>query len=181
MLIDGRMDESYVAVSILPVSHVALFGIKCPKFRDSVAVGRKARRLQDKDKTTTLSRKVGNEKPSDTGSHLKTNTSSTMPWQQTSGYRLFKGPEPTMVVIRLMWFGWTITLRIGEGHVAKYFQGDSFGMTDEKREITHNVRFEVHTSVSTNQVSGKPAATSLMVENPLKLKAEAGSTGTSKI
>jgi len=51
-----------------------------------------------------------------------------------------------------MWFGWTITLRIGEGHVAKYFQGNSFGMTDEKREITHNVGFEVHTSVSTNQV-----------------------------
>ena len=100
LLIDGRMDESYVAVSILPVSHAALFGIKCPKFRDSVAVGRKVRRLQDKNKTITLSRKVGNEKPSDTGSHLQTNTSSTMLWQQTPGYRLFKGPEPNMVVIK---------------------------------------------------------------------------------
>jgi hypothetical protein len=96
------MDESYVAVSILPVSHATLFGIECPKFRDSVAVGRKVRTLQDKDKTITLSRKVGNEIPSDTGSHLKTNTSSTMLCQQTPGYRLFKGAEPTMVVIKLM-------------------------------------------------------------------------------
>jgi hypothetical protein len=47
-------------------------------------------------------------------------------------------------------------------------------MTDEKHEITHNVRYEVHTSVNNNQVPGKPAATSLMVENPLKFKAEAG-------
>jgi hypothetical protein len=70
---------------------------------------------------------------------------------------------------------------IGEDHVAKYFQGDSFGMTDTKHEITHSVRFEVHTSVSTNQVSEKPVATSLMAENPLKLKAEEGSSETSKI
>jgi hypothetical protein len=69
----------------------------------------------------------------------------------------------------------------GEGHVAKYFQGDSFGMTDEKHEITHNVRFQVQTSVITNQVPGKRAAISLMVENPLQLKAEAGSSKTSKI
>jgi len=69
------------------------------------------------------------------------------------------------------------------GHIAKYFQGDSFGMTDEKHEkTTHSVRFEVHTSVSINQVSGKPAATSFMLETPLKLKAEAeGSFETSKI
>jgi len=69
------------------------------------------------------------------------------------------------------------------GHIAKYFQGDSFGMTDEKHEkLTHSVRFEVHTPVSINQVSGKPAATSFMLENPLKLKAETeGSSETSKI
>jgi hypothetical protein len=56
-------------------------------------------------------------------------------------------------------------------------------MTKEKHEkITHSVKFEVHTSVSINQVSGKPAATSLMVENPLKIKVEAkGSSETSKI
>jgi hypothetical protein len=181
VLIDDRMDESYVAVSILPVSHATLFGIKCPKFRDSVTVGRKVRTLQDKGKTITLSRKVGNQIPSDIGSHLKTDT-STMLWQQTPGYSLFKGAEPTMVVIKLMWFRWTITLRIGEGHVSNHFQGDSFGMTNEKHEkITHNVRFDVHTSVSINQVSGKPTATSSMVENPLKLKAEAeGSFETSK-
>jgi len=41
------MDESYVAASILPVSHAALFGIKCPKFRDSVTMGRKVQMLQD--------------------------------------------------------------------------------------------------------------------------------------
>ena len=176
------MNESYVAVSIVPVSRAALFGIKCPKFRDSVNVVRKVRTFHDKNKTITLSRKVGNQIPSDIGSHFKTDTSSKMLWQQTPGYRLFEGAEPTMVVIKLMWFGWTITLRIGEGHVAKYFQGDSFGMTDEKHEITHSVRFEVHTSVSINQVSGKPTVTSFMVENPLKLKAEAeGSSETSKI
>ena len=65
-----------------------------------------------------------------------------MLWQQTSNYRLFKGAEPTTVVTKLRRFGWTITLRIGEGHIAKYFQGDSFGMADEKHEkITHSVRF----------------------------------------
>jgi len=55
-------------------------------------------------------------------------------------------------------------------------------MTDEKHEkITHSVRFEVYTSVSIDQVSGKPAATSFMVENPFKLKAEAeGPSETSK-
>lgn len=59
------------------------------------------------------------------------------------------------------------------GHIAKYFQGDSFGMSDEKHEkITHSVRFEVQTLVSINHVSGEPAATSFMLENPLKLKAE---------
>jgi hypothetical protein len=56
-------------------------------------------------------------------------------------------------------------------------------MTDEKHEsINHSVRFEVYTSVSINEVSGNPAATSFMVENPLKLKAEAeGSSERSKI
>jgi hypothetical protein len=47
-------------------------------------------------------------------------------------------------------------------------------MTDEKHEkINDSVRFEVHTSVSIDQVSGKPAATSFMVENPFKLGTEA--------
>jgi hypothetical protein len=75
LLIDDGMDESYVPVSILPVSHAALFGIKCPKFRDGVTVGRKVQTLQDKNKTITLSPKVGNQIPSDKGSHLKTDTS----------------------------------------------------------------------------------------------------------
>jgi len=72
------MDESYVAVSILPISHAALFGIKCPKFRDSGAVGRKVRTLQNKDRTITLFRMVGNQIASDIESHLKTDTSSTI-------------------------------------------------------------------------------------------------------
>ena len=71
------MDESHVAVSILPVSHSAFFGIKCPKFRDSSAVGRKVRTLQDKDRTITLFRIVGNQITSDIESHLKTHTSPT--------------------------------------------------------------------------------------------------------
>jgi len=95
------MDESYVAVSILPVSHAALFDVKSPIFRDSVTVGRKFRTLQDKDMIITLSRKVRNQIPSDIGSHLKTDTSSTILCQQTPGYWSFKGTEPTMVVTKL--------------------------------------------------------------------------------
>jgi hypothetical protein len=121
LLIDGRMDKSYVAVSILPVSHTAVFGVKCPTFRDSVTVGRKVRTLQGKDITIMLSRKVGKQIPSDIGSHLKTDSSSIMLCQQTPGYWLFKGAEPTMVVTKLRWFGWKITLRIGKSHVTKYF------------------------------------------------------------
>jgi len=59
------MDESYVAVSILQVNHATLFGIKCPKFRDSGAVGRNVRTLQDKDRTFMLFRMVGNQIPSE--------------------------------------------------------------------------------------------------------------------